>query len=61
MLYLGDWIRILLFLTLLYFVWDETGPLTTFCIFLIIYRAEVQDCNEGRTFKDNSHANAKGA
>ena len=47
---IGDWIRIMLTLALVYLVYGETGWATALCVFLMAARAEILDANAGRTF-----------
>ena len=47
----GDVIRLLLTLVLVAVAYTETGWATGLCLLLIAARAEVQDFNEGRTWK----------
>ena len=48
---IGDYIRVALTLALIALVYMETGWATALCIFLIAARVEIQDINEGRTFR----------
>ena len=48
---MSDWIRIVLTLVLLVFVYQETGWATTLVLLLMAARGEIMDYHAGRTFQ----------
>lgn len=48
---IGDYVRILISVGLLYWSYQETGLVTCIIFFLLLTRAEVQDYRAGITFK----------
>lgn len=52
---IGDWMRLVLTLLLIFGVYTETGWMTALFAFLIAARCEVKDYNDGVTFKDSRH------